>query len=164
MHQAMFAQLQWFDNRPDLELPDFFFVARAASGETYLGLTSPVPGQPGSRFSNLSLYHPLDVTIDSAHWRHLREMIDQARQFPEFRTAALLCMDENRLYLQNKAGSIGVQQQKYLFGNVKKAVAKDEDAILGFISSIALPLIVAPMRQLENVFLLNIMGPAAANA
>lgn len=164
MHQAMFAQLQWFDNRPDLELSNVFFVARAADGETYLGLTSPVPGQPGSRFSNLSLYHPLDVTIDSAHWRHLREMINQAIQFPEFRTAALLCMDENRLYLQNKAGSIGVQQQKYLFGNVKKAMAKDEDAILNFIASIAFPLIVTPMQHLERDLLWNIMGSAAANA
>ena len=164
MHQAIHTQLQWFDNRPDLELPDVFFVARQASGETYLGLTSPVPGQPGSRFSSLSLYQPLDVTIDSAHWKNLREMIDQAMQFSEFRSAALLCMDQNRSFLQKKLGRMGVERQKFLFGDVQRAVAKDEDAILSFISSIALPLIAAPMRQLENVFLFNVVGPAAATA
>ena len=100
LHQAIQGQLQMFHSRVDLELRGFFFVSGHTSGETHLYIQGQLPGQPGVPLSSLSLHRPLDVTIDSADWKLLRDMINQATKISEFRRAALRCMDENRSFLQ----------------------------------------------------------------
>ena len=55
---------------------------------------------------------------------------------------------------------MGIQQHKYLFNSVRQEVQKDEDAILGYVSSIVSSMIAAPMRQFEN-FCLGTMRESA---
>ena len=163
LHQAIFAQLRLLHTRQDLESSDLFSVERNLNGEMYLRITSLPTGQPPKQtlIGNLSLYHPLNVTIDSAHWTHLRDVIAHDPQFPAFRNAALQCMHENRLLWYQQPSQVGVERYKNLFEHVQREVAMNEEAILGFVTRIASSLISAPMRQVEHNFLYNIMGAFA---
>lgn len=156
LHHALFANLRLLETQPNLELSGLIFVEQQMNGETYLRMSSrgPIP----TLISNLSLYHPLNVTIGSAHWTHVRDMIAQDTQFPAFRDAALQCMHENRLLWKKEPSAVGVERYTRLFDNVRQKVAENEEAILGLVSSIASSVISAPMRQIQNAYVYNIMG------
>ena len=147
------------DTQPSLELSGLFFVEQQMNGKTYLRMTSRAPTP--TLISNLSMYNPLNVTIGSAHWTHVHDMIARDTQFPAFRDAALQCMHENRLLCNKEPSAVGVEQYKNLFNKVRREVAENEEAILGLVSSIASSVISAPMRQIEHAYVYNIMGPWA---
>ena len=147
------------NTQPSLELSGLFFVEQQMNGKTYLRMTSRAPTP--TLISNLSMYNPLNVTIGSAHWTHVHDMIARDTQFPAFRDAALQCMHENRLLWEKEPSVVGVQRYKRLFDNVRQRVAENEEAILGLVSSIASSVISAPMRQIEHAYVYNIMGPWA---
>ena len=159
LHRALFANLHLLKTQPNLELSGLIFVEQQMNGETYLRMFSQ--GPTPTLISSLSLYHPLNVTIGSAHWTHVRDMIAQDTQFPAFRDAALQCMHENRLLWKKEPSAVGVERYTRLFDNVRQKVAENEEAILGLVSSIASSVISAPMRQIENAYAYNIMGPWA---